>query len=192
MSNSFIHLQLTHLFEIPANETVEIAPFFEYLILKPNNFYLKKGEEDAKLGFVKSGILKMYDYYNHKEITEWIATPNLFVTDLNSLLFDVPNRWNIQAITDCELFSISKENYISLKKSFADWDKYENTFLSKCMITMENRIFNHLAMSAEERYTYYFNAFPEVFNHVQLQDIASSLGMTPETLSRIRRKQMGE
>lgn len=64
----------------------------------------------------------------------------------------------------------------------------EKRFVAKCFAVMESRIFDFIALSAEERYTRYFALYPNHFNQVPLQYIASLLGMSPETLSRIRAK----
>ncbi len=68
------------------------------------------------------------------------------------------------------------------------WQVLEKLFIAKCFTVMEDRIFAHLSMTAEERYVSFFEANKELFNQVPLQYIASMLGMTPETFSRIRNK----
>ncbi|MEL7003638.1 MAG: cyclic nucleotide-binding protein, partial [Bacteroidota bacterium] len=69
-----------------------------------------------------------------------------------------------------------------------NWNEIEKWFLAKCFMSIEDRIFSLISMSAEERYTYFLQTKPELLRQVPLQYIASILGMTPETLSRIRRK----
>jgi CRP-like cAMP-binding protein len=66
----------------------------------------------------------------------------------------------------------------------------EKLFIARCFIMLEDRIFTHLSMTAEERYNFFFENNKELFNQVPLQYIASMLGMTPETFSRIRKKQL--
>ena len=68
------------------------------------------------------------------------------------------------------------------------WNELEKKFLVNCFTTLEDRIFSHLSMTAEERYHFFFSQNKELFNLVPLQYIASMLGMTPETFSRIRKK----
>ena len=69
-------------------------------------------------------------------------------------------------------------------------DHLEKLFIVRCFSMMEDRIFSHLSMSAEERYNLFFESNRELFNQVPLQYIASMLGMSPETFSRIRKKQL--
>lgn len=70
------------------------------------------------------------------------------------------------------------------------WHELEKLFIAKCFTILENRIFSHLSMTAEERYNNFSEHNKELFNQVPLQYIASMLGMTPETFSRIRKKQL--
>src|SRR5690606_9106922 len=113
-----------------------------------------------------------------------------FVTDLSSLLFAAPARWNIEALTDAELFTISGTQYKSIGNLVPNWHELEKLFIAKCFTFLEDRVFTHLSITAEERYTYFFKYNKELFNQVPLQYIASMLGMTPETFSRIRNKQL--
>jgi CRP-like cAMP-binding protein len=105
-----------------------------------------------------------------------------------SLTFGTPSRWNIQALTDTELQTIHKDDYNRIAEIVPKWPEIEKQFIVKCFIMMENRIFAHLSMPAEERYSSFYNQNKELFSQVPLQYIASMLGMTPETFSRIRKK----
>ena len=70
------------------------------------------------------------------------------------------------------------------------WVELEKMFITKCFSILEDRILQHLSLSAEERYNQLFEFNKELFNVVPLQYLASMLGMAPETLSRIRKKSM--
>jgi CRP-like cAMP-binding protein len=125
-----------------------------------------------------------------KEVTQWIGSKGYFITDLASLTFKIPSRWNIQALTDTELHTIDREDYNRIAEWVPKWPEMEKHFIVNCFTIMESRIFAHLSMPAEERYSVFFHQNKELFNQVPLQYIASMLGMTPETFSRIRKKQL--
>lgn len=169
-----------------------LSASFHLEMLKKGEFYLETGKPCKKLSFIKSGLLRIYKQTEDKEVTQWISTPGYFVTDLSSLLFESPARWTIEALTDAEIYTISGINYKSIGDFVPNWHELEKLFIAKCFTILEDRVFTHLSMSAEERYSHFFGSNKELFNQVPLQYIASMLGMTPETFSRIRNKQLGQ
>ena len=60
---------------------------------------------------MRSGFIRVFANANDKEVTQWISTKGYFITDLYSFTFKQRAKWNIQALTDCELYTIDKENY---------------------------------------------------------------------------------
>lgn len=166
-----------------------ISSLFNLTTIKKGDYFLKTGQICNKLSFIKSGYLRVFMTTESKEVTQWISTQGYFVTDLSSLLFGSPARWTIQALTDSELYTISKTDYAKIGNLVPQWHELEKLFIGKCFTILEDRIFSHLSMTAEKRYEYFFENNKELFNQVPLQYIASMLGMTPETFSRIRKKQ---
>jgi CRP-like cAMP-binding protein len=167
-----------------------IHSYFHEEKLQKNDFFTKSDKICDKLSIVKSGILRVYTLSDRKEITQWISTENFLITEVIGFFFDQPNRWTIQAFTDTELLTITKTNYLKLCKEFPKWNEIEKRLIVKCFAMIEDRVFTHLSMTAEERYDLYFEQNRELFNQVPLQYIASVLGMTAETLSRIRKRQI--
>jgi len=173
---------------IEPEELKIISALFKSSSLKKGDYYLKAGRESEELSFIVSGIMRVFVYAENKEITQWIATEGNFVTDLSSFIFETTARWTIQSLNDVELFTISKADYNRIGNLIPNWHQLEKLFIVKCFSMMEDRIYSHLSMTAEERYLHFFNTNKELFNQVPLQYIASMLGMSAETLSRIRKK----
>lgn len=165
-----------------------IGSLFQPEILNKGAYYVKSGRVCDKLSFVKEGVIRIYAHAHEREITQWISTKGYFVTDLSGLIFKTPARWNIQALTDTELYTINHDDYKNIGNLLPAWHELEKLFIAKCFIMLENRIFHHLSLTAEERYDRLFENTPELLNLVPLNYLASMLGMTPETFSRIRRK----
>ena len=149
---------------------------------------LKAGRQADRLAFMQSGIIREFVLLEDKDITKWICTEGYFVLDMASFMFRVPARWNYQALTDCELFVLDHKDYINMGQHIKEWSELEKRFISKCFMVLEDRVITHLAMTAQERYQHLFNYNPYLFNQVPLQYLASMLGITPETLSRLRKK----
>lgn len=175
-------------FDVNKEDLNKINSFFKPATLKRGDYFLKTGRHSDRLGFVQSGIIREFVYIEDKEVTKWISTKGYFVVDLSSFIFHKPARWNIQALTDCQLFIIDKDDYQKIGQVIPHWTRLEKLFIAKCFTVLEERILTHLSMTAEERYKHLFNFNKELFNQVPLQYLASMLGMTPETLSRLRKK----
>lgn len=183
-----IQSYLKSYFDLDLDNLERVASYFKLENLAKNEIYTSPAWKCQKLSFVKSGSLRIYKDTENKEVTQWIATEGEFVTDLSSLIFDTYAQWNIQALSDCQIFTISKSDYLALGSKIPEWNEIEKLFLSKCFLMMESRIFSFLSMTAEERYTQFMSIKGQLFNDVPHHYLASMLGMTPETLSRLRKK----
>lgn len=174
---------------IPEKVMEDILSRFHPKLLHAGVNFIEPGRICRKMAYIQSGILRMYNIADGKEITLWIGSRNRFITDLSSFINQNPSRWFIETIGTSQLLTISREQHYHLVSKYHDWIEFDNRLLSNAFTLMEQRMFSHLYMSAEERYTALFNSDPELFNQVPLKHIASMLGMTPETLSRLRAKQ---
>jgi CRP/FNR family transcriptional regulator, anaerobic regulatory protein len=163
-----------------------ISSLFKITTFKKGDFFLKAGGYCNRLGFVEEGFFRIFATTPDKEITQWISSKGYFVTDLSSLVFQNTARWNIQALTDCTVFLIERKDYDNIKNVVPEWLVLEKLFITRCFTAMEDRIFSLLSLSAEERYNLLFTQNAELFNQVPLNYLASMLGMTAETFSRIR------
>lgn len=171
-------------------ELLTIASFFHEEELSRNEFFLRAGRRSDRLGFVRSGIIREWVEVDGKEVTKWISTEGYFIVDLSGFHFHHPARWNLQALEDCQLYVIELEDYRKLGKLVPRWTELEKLFLSRCFAVLEERVLSHLSMSAEQRYQMLYAYNKELFTRVPLLYLASMLGMTPETFSRIRKKML--
>ena len=177
-------------FGIGGKDLSPVSKLFKQETLSKNDYYLKKNKYCSKLSFVTKGFIRVFSINPNgtKEVTQWLSNEGMFLTELASFHFGTPSRWHFQALTDCELYSISKEDYSKMNSLVKNWDELEKMFLAKCFVSLENRVFEQLSMTAEQRISSMIKTNPEIFLHVPHQYIASMLGMTPETLSRVRKK----
>ena len=177
-------------FGVTNEDLAAISSFFEPLSIKKGDFFLKPGWPCERLGFLHAGIMREFLPVGEKEVTKWILTAGSFATDLPGFMFNVAARFNLQALTDCELYVINAGSYRKIPHSVPRWQELEKLFITKCFAVLEERVITHLAMDAEERYLRLFSSNSQLFNVVPLQYLASMLGMTPETLSRLRKKSL--
>jgi len=174
-------------FSATRDEVEQIGNAFQPLQLKKGEYFLRAGRHSDRLGFVQSGILREYLFVDDREVTKWISTAGNFALDIASFHFLQPSRWNIQALTDCDMFILDKSAHARLSKQLGRWQVLEKLFIAKCFASLENRVVQHIALSAKERYQELYAYAPELFNLVPQQYLASMLGITPETLSRLRK-----
>lgn len=164
-----------------------IISVFKPMNISKGNFFLESGKACRQMAFIASGYLRMYDIVDGKEITLWIGSSGKFITSLSSFVFETHNHWNIQAITDCTLNVINREDHFKLNKTEPKWLEFDNLLLANSFALLEKSMFSQLHTTAKQRFASLLEEEPELFNTVPLQYIASMLGITPESLSRLRK-----
>jgi len=161
---------------------------FRTQTLEKGDYFLKAGRVGDKLSFLREGLIRAYACHGEKEVTQWIAYRGTLLADLRGLVFNEPSVFTSQALTHCELYTIDKKDYLELPKRIERWPVLERMLFARCFNFMETRVFSLLSMSGEERYAYLQEQNPALFDAVPLKYLASMMGMTPESLSRIRKK----
>lgn len=180
--------QLFQLFEVSGPAADLILSKFEREEVDRQSSFLEVGQRCDRLSFIESGYFRVYRWTSDREHSQWIGGPGYFVTDLSSYFFDQEALWSIEAITPAVIWTLSKSSYRSIEREIPEWNRLEKRFFAKCFMQLEARVFDFISLSAEERYLQYFERNKALFNQVPLHYIASVLGMSPETLSRIRNK----
>ncbi|PCJ86408.1 MAG: cyclic nucleotide-binding protein [Flavobacteriales bacterium] len=182
-----LHECISENIQIIKDDLSEIISKFQFRDLKKGEYLLMSGNKCREMAFIESGYLRMFDLADGKEITLWIGSNSSFITSLSSFVFETPNYWNIQAVTDCKLLVISRQAHFELLKRFPKWMEFDNLLLARSFALLEQSMFSQLHTTAQQRYQVLFEENPAIFNHVPLQHIASMLGIMPETLSRLRK-----
>jgi CRP-like cAMP-binding protein len=172
---------------IERTSMTNILSAFKPVEISKGEFFIESGKNCREIAFIKSGYLRMYDIADGKEITLWIGSEGRFITSLSSFIFETRNMWNIQAITDCELYVINRENHFNLCKTEPKWLEFDNKLLAHSFALLEKNMFSQLHTTAKQRFTILLEEEPKLFQNVPLQYIASMLGIAPESLSRLRK-----
>lgn len=162
---------------------------------KAEEGFLPKGECFSEAGkiarhiaFVQEGVL-MICYYNNKgeEIVHHFVNENHFVVDLESFNHKISSMIYIRAVTDCKLVSFTFESFKVLSEIIMDWDKIINKITLKTLLDKVNVEQPKLHTDAKTRYLDFLKNFPNLANRIPLVHIASYLGVTATSLSRIRK-----
>jgi CRP-like cAMP-binding protein len=155
--------------------------------IKKGDFFIREGSTCHEVGFVTSGVLRSYYYSsNGEEITYCFTFPYSFVSAYSSFLSQSKTAENIQALTEVDLWSISKNDLGELEQLSTNWLRLFKHIAEQEYIKMEKRIFILQKEAADKRYTDLLENQPELLQKIPLQYLSSYLGITPRHLSRIR------
>jgi len=160
---------------------------FKEIYLPKNDYFLKQGDRSYDYVFIKSGVLRIYLENEDKEITVWLAFENYFFAELSSVKNNTPSRFYIQALEDCVLYSIPSVKMENLYNQYPGWQKFGREMWERAYTEVVDGIIAHQTMTAEERYLMALQ-HPEIMQRVPLKYMASFLGITTTSLSRLRKK----
>jgi CRP-like cAMP-binding protein len=170
------------------DELQKALPLFKSDFFRKGDFFSKAGRISDRVGFVESGLLRSYFDIKGKETTTFFLQPGSVAAALLSFLRMKPAVENIQAITDSELIFIKRNDLFSLYEENWKWQQVGRVVVETYYVEIEQRSISLQTQSAHERYLRFIKEFPEVIKTVPLNQIASFLGVSSETLSRIRKK----
>ena len=163
------------------------SPLFYSKTYCKNEFFSKAGIISDKIGFVRIGLFRSFYHIKGKETTTFFQVPGTVVAALLSFLSMKPAIENIQALEDSELVIIRKSDLLHLYNENWKWQQVGRILIESYYVKMEQRLIAMQSLSAQARYRDFLEEFPELIQSVPLYYIASFLGMSPETLSRIRK-----
>jgi CRP-like cAMP-binding protein len=149
---------------------------------------LKAGDICGQIYFIKKGAVRGFIKEGKKDITTWITAENELVTSISSLESDDPSIENMQAIEACEMFSLSFADLQDLYARFPEFNIVIRKLLQQYYRDAERRAFIARLTNAENKYKYFLTRYSHLANRIPLKYIASFLGITLETLSRVRKK----
>ena len=163
--------------------------FFIPRKVRKRQFLLQEGDICRFMAFVNQGCLREYtvDHKGEEHIIEF-AIKDWWVSDLKSFLSGSTSTHNIDAIHDSEVLLLEKEARDTLLERFPKMERFFRLLLERHFVATQRRISDSLTSSAEERYLAFLQRYPVLVEQVPQQYIASYLGITPQSLSRIRKE----
>ncbi|MDI3322111.1 Crp/Fnr family transcriptional regulator [Pinibacter soli] len=164
----------------------EIAIRLKLMELKKKELLLRQKQVYTDVYFIEKGFLRSFYEEGENEVTTWFMKEHDFIISVKSFFDQQASHESIEAIEDCVMYYISYEDLMHL------YEKYHSFTFVGLMLTQhyykqsEDRLFNLRKKDAFERYQYLLETYPEIALRCPLKHIASYLGITLETLSRIR------
>lgn len=156
------------------------------VILPKKTFLLKEGRICKNIWFINKGLARCFYVKEEKEVSSWFMKEGDVIISVESFFKQQPSYENIQALEDCELFSISYEELHAIYHEFPEFNFIGRVLTEKYYTLSEQRLFSLRMQRASERYAYLMTHYPEIIQRVPSTFIASYLGITLETLSRIK------
>jgi CRP-like cAMP-binding protein len=155
--------------------------------LRKKQYLLQEGDVCRYTAFVEKGMLRTFtvDEKGNEPVLQF-SSEGWWIADLYSFLTEEPSIYNIEALENCELLLITKPSWDRLLEKAPVFERYFRILIQNNLIATQRRLMSSLSETAEEKYKKLIKDFPGCLNRVPQHMIASYLGITPETLSRIR------
>jgi len=167
----------------------EIANQLERKLVKKGELLLRSGEICKHSFFVEKGLLRSYTIdQNGKEHIIQFAPEGWIITDRSSSFFNESSEFYIDAIEESEVIFLDEKFFENLSCSSADFAKHNTQALHNHIRNLQNRINLLLGATAKDRYLQFIEMYPDILLRVPQWMVASYLGITPESLSRVRKE----
>jgi CRP-like cAMP-binding protein len=179
------------------NEIVLLTPEEQHIIesyltpkkLRKKQYLLQEGDVCKVIAFIEKGALRSY-FVDEKGVERIVqfALEGWTIADLYSYLTSERATYNIDALEHSELVLINKQAHNELLNRLPKYERYIRLQITDAYVALQKRITSVISLDLEERYTYFSSLYPEIVQRVPQHMIASYMGLTPETLSRVRRR----
>ena len=173
---------------MPLHIRAQIADNFTGKVILKNKFLLTAGKIADEYFYLEKGFMRAFAYDTQSnEITTNFYGPGQMVFEVSSFFNRTRSKENIQALTDCEGRYITYKQLNELFHALPEFREFGRSILVKGFSDLKTRMLSTITETAEERYAQLLKANPEIFQHAPLKHIASYLGITDTSLSRIRK-----
>jgi len=175
------YVTLTH------EEVNVIASLFTFKTFRKRQYIMQEGNITRHETFIVKGITRTYtvDEKGQEHIVQF-GLEDWWIGDLYSFLTETPSLYNVDCLEDTEVFQITKPNLEALYVQVPKMERHFRLIIQNAFIASTNRVASSLVKSATDRYLEFIHQYPQIERSVPNHQIASYLGITPQSLSRIR------
>ena len=179
---------LVKILAVPVENAPSCQQFYNEKILKKGDFLLRAGETCNDTFFVEKGLLRMFSIdKNGKEHVIQFAPESWIIADRTSQIFKEESSYFIDAVENSEVAVLPPDFFFNIFKNNPEVSGNNFKLMSNHIRALQKRINQLLGATAEERYLDFLKTYPNVFQRVPQWMVASYLGITPESLSRVRK-----
>ncbi len=177
---------LFQIYPLPEASQAKLMACCKEVSFKRKYLLLKADTIERRIYFIKKGIVRAYAYQNDNEITFWFGKEGDAIISMKSYVANQPGYENIELLEDCQLYELQTEKLQELFEQDINIANWGRKFAEQELIKTEERLIARQFSTAAERYTALMNNHPDLLQRVPLGCIASYLGITQVSLSRIR------
>ncbi len=169
-------------------ELEEVESFFRPRKIKKGEFLVTPGEVSHDCGFVLKGCFRVYYLVDGKESTRFIGCENIIISSVPSFTTQKPSVEYVEALENSELLMLSFNDLMKMYELSYKWERMVRILAEYSYNEQQKRIYSLIAHSAQQRYEDLTKSRPDLIQRVPQYIIANYLGISPETLSRIRKQ----
>ncbi|WP_282030852.1 Crp/Fnr family transcriptional regulator [Winogradskyella eximia] len=165
-----------------------VETYFTSQNVPANTLLLEAGKTERYVYFLSEGIVKGYQNVDGKIVVQHLVAEHDFFTSLESFMSETPAPDYYETITDCKLLKISKPDFELIQAQSTFWSDFIKTVTNEHLNCKIERVKDFQVLTAKERYLKFITQQPNLALNVSIDNIASFLGMEPQSLSRIRKQ----
>ena len=167
----------------------QIAAQFKPKTIRKNEYLLKAGQATNEYFFLETGFLRSFAYdVEGNDITTGFYSGNQMVFEVSSFFSRTTAKENMQALVDCTGYAVTFAEFNALFHAMPEFREFGRSILVKGFSALKNRTLSMITETAEERYASLLKTSPEILQNAPLKTIATYLGITDTSLSRIRKE----
>lgn len=173
-----------------SDEDFEIVCSYATIVhVKKKQLFLAAGDVCKHEAYIVKGVMRefMTDDKGHEHVVQ-LAFDDWWIADMMSFITGQPANYSIEALEDCEIILFDREKENEFLDRFPQFERFFKILIQNAFVALQQRMISNMSHSAEQRYLNLIKKFPQLELRVAQHHIASYLGITPEALSRIKRK----
>lgn len=174
---------------ISSTLAIEIAKIFAAKIIPKGTYFLKEGQISNEYLFMENGFMRAFTYnVSGMDVTTQFYSAGQVILEPSSFFMRTPTRENIQALVDCKGWWIPYDELNTLFHTLPEFREFGRLILVKNLAALKGRMLSSIGETAEQRYQQLIRGNPEIFQYASLKHVASYIGITDTSLSRIRKE----